>query len=257
MYRSLATFVVCAGIVGSGGAAYSHPLSAIFPLGEEWAGDRELPSPIGVGMTYHYQKQDYDLVSLQVMLPGLGPVEGADLMVQNKLDEYNLKVDLWLLPFVNIYGLLGKIDGVTTVELDPPFNEFKIEYGGLVYGGGMTLAVGSKRFFGSVTGVYTQTGVDLSDSSVRVWVVSPRIGIHGRRGACWVGSMYQEADERQRGTATLPVIGDVDFDVELDEKEPWNYLAGLTTGFRKHWNVELEGSVGNRKQVTILLTYRL
>jgi len=45
--------------------------SAVFPLGSPLAGDRELPKTYGVGLTYHSQKQDYDLLDLTVNLPGV------------------------------------------------------------------------------------------------------------------------------------------------------------------------------------------
>ena len=246
------------GILATGRVASEEDRSGLFPLGKSWVGDRELPRPFGVGINYHYQKQNYDLIRLSVTLPSISlpPVEAADLKVDNWVREIHLTADLWLLPFLNLFGLIGRIDGETKVIVEPPFDDFMLEYNGVVYGGGANLAMGLGRFFSSLSGIYTQTDLDLSDSSTDAWVLTPKFGMHGRRGAFWVGTMYQEIDERHKGKATIPVLGDVDFDVELDEKDSWSYLAGVRTKFRQHWGMDLEGSVGNRKQMTAFCSYR-
>jgi len=229
----------------------------MFPLYRAMAGDRELPSPYGIGITYHHQKQDYDLVNLLVSLPGVDIAQAAAAVeIENTTDEANLKFDLWLLPFLNIFGIIGHVEGETEVTLPPPLGNLDVDYDGLVYGGGFTIAAGIERFFGSLTAVFTETDLDISTSSVEAFVLTPRVGYSAGFGEIWIGAMYQHTQEEHSGDVVIPQFGNVSFEVELEEKDPWNYLAGVKIDLGKSWDLELEGGVGERRHVTASLTYR-
>lgn len=229
----------------------------MFPLYRSMAGDRELPKPYGLGITYHYQKQDYDLAKLMVSLPGIDIGQAADAVkVENNTTEVNLKFDLWLLPFLNIFAIIGHVEGETEVQVPLLMQTLEIDYDGLVYGAGVTLAAGYKDFFGLLTMLYTETDLDVSTSSVDAFIVSPRVGYKTGFGQIWIGAMYQHTEEKHEGTIILPQFGKINFDVELEEKDPWNYLAGVKIDIRKNLDLEIEGGIGERKQVTASLTYR-
>jgi hypothetical protein len=238
-------------------SCYGQESQSIFPLCRSMAGDRELPNPYGVGITYHHQKQDYDLVDLMVNLPGIDLAQAsAAVTVDNTTDETNLKLDLWLLPFMNVFGIIGHVEGQTEVTLPQPLGSLDVDYDGLVYGGGLTLAGGYEKFFGSITAIFTNTDLDISTSSVEAFILTPRIGYCLGFGEVWIGSMYQHTQEEHSGTVSVPMIGTVNFDVELEEKDPWNYLAGVRFNLGKNWDLEIEGGVGERQHVTASLTYR-
>ncbi len=256
MRRCLFFLISLAGILMLAKVAHAEERSGLFPLGRSWAGDRALPRPLGIGLTFYHQEQDYHLSRLAVSVPNIGMAETSGIEVQNRTDEVNLKLDLWLLPFLNVYGIIGNVDGETTVNPDPPLSELEVDYDGLVYGGGLTLAVGGERFFGSLTAVFTGTELDTSTSSVEVWVLTPRVGVRVKKMAFWVGGMYEQAEERHRGRLSLPFFGEVNYDVELEEKEPWNYLAGLRAGLTEHWKLELEGGFGDRQHAMVSVEYR-
>ncbi|NQT82290.1 hypothetical protein HQ563_04665 [bacterium] len=256
MGKRLLTLISVVGILVVAGVARAEEQAGLFPLGRSWAGDRELPRPFGIGLNFYHQEQDYHLTSLTVNLPNVGLAEAAGVGVENTTNEVDVKADLWLLPFLNVFAIVGDVDGETTVDPGPPLSELEVDYEGLVYGGGLTLAAGGKLFFGSVTMVLTGTELDTSSSSVEAWVLMPRFGVHVGRMAFWVGAMYQEAEERHSGHISLPFFGNVNYDVELEEKEPWNYLVGLSAGISKHWNLELEGGFGDREHVVVSVGYR-
>jgi len=230
--------------------------SPLFPLGRSWAGDRELPRPLGIGLNLYHQTQDYELRRLRLNLPTMDMAQVSAIEIENATDEVNLKPDLWLLPFLNIFAIIGNVDGETTVNPGPPLSELEVDYDGLVYGGGVTLAGGVGRFFGSATYIVTETDLDTATSSVDAWILTPRVGIRANTAEFWLGAMYQEAEERHQGRITVPIFGEVAYDVELEEKEPWNYLAGAGTNIGDHWRLELEAGFGNRKQALFLLGYR-
>jgi hypothetical protein len=256
MQKGLLVLIPLLGIAVVANVAQAEERSGLFPLGKSWAGDAELPRPFGIGLSLYRQEQGYDLKSLTVNLPNVGLAEAAGVKVENETVEGHLKLDLWLLPFFNVFGIVGRVEGETMVEPGPPLSQIEVDYEGTVYGGGGTVGIGGKRLFGSLSATYTGTELDTATSSVEAWVVTPRVGVRVKGIAFWVGAMYQDAEERHRGNISLPFFGSVTYDVELEEEEPWNYTAGLRAELGKHWELELEGGFGERKHALVSVGYR-
>lgn len=222
-----------------------------------------LPSPWGIGITIYSLNQPYDIVDLQVPLAGLDISAAEELTVQNSTDSYHLKFDYWLLPFLDIYVLGGRIDGTTTVELGKVdlglpirLNDIRVDYSGLMYGGGVSLAYGSDTWFATLTYDITRTDLDVTTSSVQGWVLTPRLGLVFDEAAIWVGAMYLQAEEKHEGVFEMPYLGAVPFNVELEQSEPWNYNVGMNAGLGKNWNLTFEGGFGTRKYVLANLERR-
>lgn len=241
--------------------AVSIPAAAgSLPLLADRAPAGSLPLPYGVNLTVYSQGQDYAVSSLSFDVPGL-TFDPNVLQVDNQLDELNLKADLWLLPFLNVFAIFGSIDATTTVDfrdadLPVALDNVVIRYDGNVYGGGITLAAGGDRWFTSLTGIYTQTDLGNLNSDVSAMVVSPKVGLRQGRTAFWVGAMYQQAEEDHSGRVTVPIFGAVNFAVGLEEADPWNAQVGMTAELFPHWMLEIEGGVGNRTSASLGLTYR-
>ena len=75
--------------------------------------------------------------------------------------------------FSTSISLGGQIDGNTTVKLSDVdlglpilLNDIKIDYSGIMYGGGVTLAFGGKKWFTTLTYDITRTDLDVTSSSV-------------------------------------------------------------------------------------------
>lgn len=244
------------------------------PFGKSLAAGQELPLPVGLTLTYYYQQQDYDLK--KITLPGLPIQVGTNgIAVENRLDEFNLQVDAWLLPWLDVFGILGRLQATTSVN-GVAFMGQRIavpdyEYDGLVYGGGATLAGGLGKWFGALTGIYTNTDLSEDASSVSSWVVTPKVGYAFSQVRFWTGAMYQRAEEKHSGTFTMMLPVDlanpdpavvapqtVNYEVEMREKNPWNFLLGAETGFGPHWRLSVEGGLGgHRSQVQLSFTGRI
>jgi hypothetical protein len=224
---------------------------------------QQLPMKWGIGLTLYNQTQPYDIVSLQIPLAGLDLGAADGLEIQNNTNSYHLKFDYWLFPFLNVYLLGGSIDGTTTVKLSNvdlglpiTLNNIKIDYSGIMYGGGVTLAVGGKGWFASLTYDITETDLDLASSSVSAWVLTPRFGLTFAGAAVWVGAMYQNAEEAHEGIWEMPYLGAVPYNVVLEQADPWNYQIGMIAGLSEHWNLTFEGGLGHRKSALAALEYR-
>lgn len=224
----------------------------------------KLPPKFGLNLAVYNQTQDYDFVSLEIGLPGVDLSQVENLPVKNETDTSYLMADYWVLPFLNVFGLVGSVSGTTTVRLGDidvglpiRLGDLRIHYSGTVYGGGATLAVGNDTVFSSLTYEYTSTDLDVTDSSVEAWVVTAKLG---RRitdaGAAWMGVMYQSVDEHHTGTYELPYVGSFPFDVKFDARQPYNFLLGAIVGVGEHWTFTMEGGIGGRNTALLQLGYR-
>lgn len=223
----------------------------------------QLPMKWGIGATLYNQTQPLNIVSLQIPIAGLDLSAADGLDIENNTDAYHFKFDYWLFPFLNVFLLGGQIDGTTTVKLSGvdlglpiTLNNIKIDYSGVMYGGGATLAFGGKGWFTTLTYDLTETDLDVATSAVSAWVLTPRVGLTFKSAAIWVGAMYQNAEETHEGIFEMPFLGAVPYNAILEQSEPWNYQIGMIAGLGEHWNLTFEGGLGNRKSVLAALEYR-
>lgn len=193
---------------------------------------------------------------------------------------------MWLLPFVNIYGLFGYIDGqaeldvnVPAISVDHPIignipitdaqtENLNIDYKGTTYGGGLTLAGGYKNFFGTIDANYTYSDIDLANSKIETYTISPRLGILVNPDAIegslsfWVGAMYMDYKQTVTDSIDLntlsPLLPEVEINFEIDIKndQPWNFLFGGQWEMTKRFQFMAEGGIGDRKQLIMGLFFR-
>ena len=243
-------------------------LAGGLPFFKEIAGDLKLPRPIGISVDYYTMSQGYNIEDLSFTLsfPFEFPLPDFDLLdVKNEVDYADIKLDAWLLPFLNVIAVVGDLNGRTDVDLSVlgleefgiPLSTLSIRYDGLVYGGGLVLAGGGEYWFGSVAATYTKTDVTGDfESSVTSIAVQPRFGFNGGRYTMWVGAFGLSADENHQGDIELPFLGTVAFEIDLAEEEKWNTVAGFQATLGKHIDVLLEGGFGSRDHFLASFGYR-
>jgi len=171
-----------------------------------------LPRPFGISVGYMHQDQPFDVGDVfvngvDVKTPGVAVVDE----VQNEESTYTLRFDAWILPFWNVYGILGRTSGEAIgplqVNLEPVFpllcslpgnncaidTTFNIKYDADVWGYGTTIAGGYKDFFGMIDYNRTTADLDISVTDAKATVISSRIGWNGKiggfTGVLWVGAM--------------------------------------------------------------------
>ncbi len=232
-------------------------------LGDLRARGYDLPPRLGVTLSLYSQSQAYDIGSLTIGLPGIDPSSLAGISIDNRTKTDHVILDYWILPFLDIFGLGGHVEGTTTVKLHNldlglpiTLNNLRINYNGTVYGGGLTLAGGWKHLFSALTYENTTTSLNVSSSSITAWVTSLQVGYTIQGAAVYVGAMYQHTDEHDRGSYTMPYLGSFPFDVRFKAKDAMNYQVGVTGTIDQHWNVIFEGGFGNRHSAMVSLGYR-
>ena len=270
--------------VASNTSAQAGSLSDSLPLGKSLAAGHELPLPLGISANVFFMEQDMEAQSIAVDIPPLplptGPLQlppglpAESAKLESRVTTTTAKIDAWVLPFLNVYGVAGYVDGETTASgfsvggLPPELasllpNSFAIAYSGSTYGVGGTLAAGYNQFFASLDANYTESDLDIGDSTIEAFVISPRVGITGDlgglNGALYVGAMYQDVDEQQNGTVKFPIAGvsvPVGYDVISAAKEEWNYLVGANLKASESWNYGIEVGFSDRTHVMATLNYR-
>ena len=237
-----------------------------------------LPRPFGVSLGYMHQDQPFDVTDIfvngiDVKTPGVAVVDE----VQNEETTFTLRLDTWILPFWNIYGILGRTDGKAEGPLDiaitPIFpglcalpgnnctvnTTFALDYSADVLGVGTTVAGGYKDFFGMIDVNYTEADLDISLTDAEALVISSRIGWNGKlgwfTGVLWVGAMYQDIDQE----LDLPLdIGQSTLLVSIDQstQEPLNYLVGGQWDVNRSFSILAEMGFGERRSQMLNFTFR-
>jgi hypothetical protein len=262
-----------------------EPITRWVPIWGEQVREKgyDLPLPFGVGANLVFMDQGIDIRNLNVNIsvPGL---DISSVTFRNSRAEdtaYTARLDMWLLPFVNIYGIFGYINGEARLNINVPAisigntpitdsinASLNVDYHGTTYGGGMTLGGGYKNFFATVDGNYTYSNIDVANSKIEVYTISPRLGmlvdsnaIEGSM-ALWVGAMYMNYRQTVTDSINLntlipgfPAV-ELDFDIDIKNEQPWNFLFGGQWEITKRWQFMAEGGIGNRKHVITGLFFR-
>ncbi|HDS6400342.1 hypothetical protein ISO70_12845 [Morganella morganii subsp. morganii] len=220
----------------------SESKSRILPIWGDEARARgyDLPEPFGVGYNYMNLRQDIVVDKIGFIMPtqpdlgGLLTIDGINIdagHTREKSETHMLKLDSWVFPFMNVYGLYGKTKGKSHTTLaggsvdirdflgNPHHLDlnsvikgkpFDLDFEGKTYGAGVTFAGAYEQFFGTVDVNYTKTNLDILDGDIKALVVSPRVGyefvfsplIAGQGNTklqVWTGAMYQDITQRFKG----------------------------------------------------------
>jgi hypothetical protein len=256
----------------------------------------ELPRPYGVGVAFADVSQDIVIEDLFVGFNG-SEKENFEFVSFGEsgtdIRSPQLKVDAWILPFVNVFGLLGKAKGDVAVDvlidgnlmldrigsncdrLIPPLECFilrdknftlpiRTDVNVTTYGVGTILAGGLGNWFGTVPMTVTWSSGN-AEYDGRTINITPRFGRLfniGKLGsmAAFVGATYMDSDVTVTGTYPVPGVDlGIDYTVSQTNADRWNYLVGFnwTLSSRVSWNLEYNGFAGSRKAVITGLTFRL
>ncbi len=199
--------------------------------------------------------------------------------VKTKQTVWNVRSDVWLLPFLNVYGILGYMDGRAEIELGPlgvPLYDLDLRYEGPTFGGGCTLAGGFRPFegrhtilFGQVDLNHTKTFLNFNklgitmDAGIDTTVFSIRLGLRDKmatdssRGnshlSLWGGVMWQDLQSVLPGR--IDTLG-LDFKVEPEARDPWNLIIGGRLEIAKNFDLMVEAGLLGRRSLLLTMAFR-
>lgn len=249
--------------VESGGTEKHHRLP--FLADEARKRGIELPRTYGVGLVYYHLERAIEVSDVRVGRNGADPQsvsQFADLGSDSRVDNVNVKADFWILPFLNLYAIVGHIWNKSDTHLDVALpallpggapREFSLTVPttleGNVGGLGMTLAGGYGPFFFAYDINVARVGLGFDDR-LKATVSSIRAGWNGTAGGrplrLWINGTRWDTFAEVTGTVDDPDGGTLDFEVDQGPAWPWTYGGGaswspkpwldlsLDTGFDLH-----------------------
>ncbi|HKW15067.1 MAG TPA: hypothetical protein VJS69_11325 [Candidatus Krumholzibacteria bacterium] len=163
----------------------------------------------------------------------------------------NLKGDLWLLPFFNVYGLVGYVHNesktharVTVPKPGPTPGDVQYDtdvetsLDGIVGGLGGTLAAGYLNFFSVVDFCYIRSDLGFDDAFTAK-ITSFRVGYNGVLAETpmqlWLGAGDWDTAATAKGHSTLPNGDRLDFEADQQPVNNWMYDIGGNFQFTPHW----------------------
>lgn len=203
----------------------------------------ELPKPFGINVNYMNIHQNINVKSINFdglyldfklgWLPIKGPVASDAfkidvLSTRQRSHTETLRLDAWVFPFMNVYGVVGHTKGrsVSKVSVgsddrwindtikrigDMDNIDFVLKFKGTTYGLGTTFAGGVGNWFGLLDLNYTRTKLNIIDGSIKAFTLAPRVGyrftlpavdtikLPQSKFSLWVGTMYQNVDQNFHG----------------------------------------------------------
>lgn len=186
----------------------------LFPLLGRKAVERgfDLPRPLGLNVLGLYMNQNIDITNLGLSTNDnpLIPIDAIKFGSNtSSVSSISARADLWLFPFLNVYGIAGKVWANTTVELTTPISfTSSVDQTGHTLGFGLTGAIGIKKNFLSADVNWSWTKLEKLTEPVNGRILSFRFGRNLRlegekRLAFWVGTMNQKFGRETTGSILL------------------------------------------------------
>ena len=175
--------------------------------------------PFGVNANYVYNKMTLEMTEFSLDLNGR-PIDGIneDSMgfqpIIAKSSGLNVRADVWILPFLNFYGIYAESNGSTQISM-APFGGKLIELDPVPFrsstlGIGTTFVYGWRNVFVSTDVNYTSSGSDILEDKVGFLVASVRVGkrvqfANDMAIAVYIGGMYRNfvGHEANKGNVLL------------------------------------------------------
>jgi hypothetical protein len=242
-------------------AASSTRRDSFLPILGEEARKRgiELPLPLGAGLVYYHLDRDIEVTDVRVGRNGAPPASVSDfaaLSANSRVDNVNFKVDAWLLPFVNVYAIVGYLWNESDTRIDvtlPPLfpggaprqktMNVPTEIEGSVGGVGITLAGGYGPFLLIYDANFAQADLGFDDRFKAV-VTSIRGGWNGqarqRPLRAWVSVTDWNTFAEAKGTVEDPDGGTLQFEVDQGPAYRYTYGAGGQYSLRPWFELAVE-----------------
>ncbi len=237
----------------------------------------ELPLPRGVSGIFYYVERDIEITDIRVGVDG-APLRSVskflDLGSTSHVSVALARLDVWLLPFLDVYGLVGYVTNTSTTRgtvtlptLLPGsgVRTFTVsattDLDGFVGGAGLTLAGGYREFFAMGDVNYSQTDIGFDDK-FRALIGSVRVGWNGKiqdvPTRFWVGGMYWGTRSTAKASVDVPNVGRVSFEADQGPVNPVNATVGGSVTLFRRWDAFVEYGFNGKdvQAISAGLTFR-
>ena len=222
-----------------------------------------LPYSAGFSVNYFWQESDLIINNLSVGFNN-GPMHNLDQIVRfsdatSTANVLNVRPDIWLFPFLNVYGILGRVESTTSIKADiwlpDPVNnnwsylmsfDSKANFEGTTAGFGLTPTIGVGGGWLALDMNVTWTDISELEKPAQAFIFGPRMGKTFKfkkpesNIAFWAGAFRVHIKSETSGS--IPLNGLLPTDglqekvdnglIKVDEKQTdvndwWSGLTGL------------------------------
>jgi hypothetical protein len=184
-----------------------------------------LPYSAGLGINYLYQKSDLVIENLQVGF-NHGPLYNLDEIIRftnatSEASGLNFRPDIWLFPFLNIYGIFAKSSPATTVDFGiwvpdetglytqvAQFNT-QANFKATTFGFGVTPTIGVGGGWFALDMNFTWSDIPELDKPAFAFIFGPRLGKTFKLNrpesnvAVWVGGFRLKLNTGTEGSLNI------------------------------------------------------
>ncbi len=205
------------GQVDTSKITYDWPYSMPFLGKQATARGYKIQLPYGLNVNYVYNRMDLEISRFDMTI-GDDPTSSINQLVgkyinlntlnfQNTIartNGVNVRGDVWILPFLNVYGIYSNSNGSTEVSLQPawyddegnlvlslPNMESRVDFSATSYGFGSTVIGGfNETNFFAADGNITWSQSELLDETAVFSVLSARVGERINLKNDWMLALY-------------------------------------------------------------------
>ena len=180
----------------------------------------DIPKPVGFMLNYFTASQNIVIPEIAVgfsngITQDIPLTDISDLIEFEEINavahSISVRPDVWIFPFLDVYGIFGKTFATTSVKISSPFQMNSIaKLEGISYGFGTTGAFGLGKYFVVLDGNWVWTSMSNFKDPVKSGVFSQRIGRSFKVGknpesnvAFWAGGMRVKMGNYTQGTISL------------------------------------------------------
>ncbi len=188
-----------------------------------------MPLPAGIMLNTVFVKQDVVISDLSVGINDGEPVDLSNIVqfgdITANIQNANLRADLWVFPFLNVYALAGVAWTQTKVGLVQPISfSTEAKFSGGMYGVGVTAASGIRGAFFTLDFNSSWVHFKEIEGAINTLMLTPRIGhsVQLRRKdsniAYWFGATRLYLNRMTTGSIKLSdIIQENNFLAKLQE----------------------------------------
>jgi hypothetical protein len=200
----------------------------------------DLPYSAGFSAQYFWQQSDLVIDNLNVGFNN-GPLYNLDGLVRfdkafATASAFTVRPDIWLFPFLNVYGIFGKAQASTEVGFgvwipDPITNtdtkifsaSTTVEFNTSTYGLGITPTIGVGGGFLALDMNVAWTDVPQLNKPAQSFIFGPRLGKNfklkkpGQTVAIWAGGFRVHLSSETNGSIALSEVLPPDFGSKVDD----------------------------------------
>jgi hypothetical protein len=230
------------------------------PFAADWAREQgiNVPLPFGAGINLVYMSRDIEVTDVNVQFLDQPPESISDFAsfaVHNQTIISAVRLDAWVLPLLNIYGMAGytatnsSLDARFTIDrpLHPPedvvINE-QSRIGGPFIGGGATVVAGYGHWFVMGDGSYGYVSLDEFEGGIDYFFYSGRTGWSGTLDfgtwRSWIGFAYMMSEQTLTVIAPSEILGDIRVEIDQRPVNPWTAQIGAGVSVGKRWEFVAE-----------------